>query len=150
MEAILFVGIQATGKSSFYLERFVHTHVRINLDMLRTRHREAILLRACLEMQQPFVVDNTNPTIVERAQYLAPAHAAGFRVVGYYFQSPVGAAIARNAARTSRVAIPPQAIARTHKKLQPPTLVEGFAELYCVHMVPGAGFAVEPWAEAAR
>ncbi len=36
VQAILFSGIQATGKSSFYRERFFHTHVRINLDMLRT------------------------------------------------------------------------------------------------------------------
>ena len=54
--AILFTGIQATGKSSFYRERFFHTHVRINLDMLRTRHRERVLLRARLEALQPFVV----------------------------------------------------------------------------------------------
>ena len=40
MEMVLFVGIQATGKSSFYLERFFRTHVRINLDMLKTHHRE--------------------------------------------------------------------------------------------------------------
>ena len=33
MEMVLFVGIQATGKPSFYLERFFRTHVRINLDM---------------------------------------------------------------------------------------------------------------------
>jgi hypothetical protein len=35
MEAVLFVGNQATGKSGFYLERFFRTHVRINGDMLK-------------------------------------------------------------------------------------------------------------------
>ena len=53
VQAILFTGIQATGKSSFYRERFFHSHVRINLNMLRTRHRERVLLRACLEALQP-------------------------------------------------------------------------------------------------
>ncbi len=57
MQAIIFIGIQASGKSSFYKEQFFKTHIRINLDMLRTRHREDILLRACLEAKQPFVVD---------------------------------------------------------------------------------------------
>lgn len=30
MEAVLLIGVQATGKSSFYKERFFNTHIRIN------------------------------------------------------------------------------------------------------------------------
>jgi predicted kinase len=40
MEAVIFVGIQASGKSTFYCQRFFATHMRISLDMLRTRRRE--------------------------------------------------------------------------------------------------------------
>ena len=57
MEAVILIGIQGSGKSTFYRERFFDTHVRISLDLLRTRHREALLLRACLEGKQRFVVD---------------------------------------------------------------------------------------------
>jgi len=39
MEAIIFIGIQATGKSTFYKDNFFKTHIRINLDMLKTRKR---------------------------------------------------------------------------------------------------------------
>src|ERR671926_345106 len=99
MEAVIFIGVQASGKSSFYKERFFRTHVRISLDMLRTRHRERLLLGACLAAQQPFVVDNTNPTPAARARYVVPARAAGFHVVGYYFQTALAGAIRRNAAR---------------------------------------------------
>ena len=67
MEAILFIGIPAVGKSTFYQERFFTTHVRINLDMLKTRAREFLLIHACLAGKQPFVVDNTNTLIRERA-----------------------------------------------------------------------------------
>ena len=63
MEAVIFVGIQASGKSTFYKERFFDTHVRLNLDMLRTRHREKLLLRACLEGKQPFVLFHDLRTI---------------------------------------------------------------------------------------
>ena len=49
MEAVLLIGIQASGKTTFYLERFSRTHLRLNLDMLRTRRRERLLLAACLE-----------------------------------------------------------------------------------------------------
>lgn len=33
MEAVLFIGMQASGKSTFYRERFFSSHVRINLDI---------------------------------------------------------------------------------------------------------------------
>ena len=74
MEAVILCGIQATGKSTFCHSRLYSTHIRLNLDMLKTRHREDVLFEACLRAKQPFVVDNTNPyrlavirgTIVER------------------------------------------------------------------------------------
>jgi predicted kinase len=73
MEAVIFIGIQAAGKSTFYFQRFADTHVRINLDMLRTRRREQILVQACLVAKQSFVVDNTNVTRADRARYVPPA-----------------------------------------------------------------------------
>jgi hypothetical protein len=60
MEMVLFIGIQATGKSSFYRERFFRTHIRVNLDMLKTRHRENLLFKTCLEGKADLVVENTN------------------------------------------------------------------------------------------
>ena len=62
MQAVIFIGIQATGKSTFFKERFFDTHIRIDLDMLKTRHREGIFLKACLQSGQKSVVDNTNLT----------------------------------------------------------------------------------------
>lgn len=63
------------------------TRVRINLDMLKTRVRKALILQACLAAKQPFVVDNINTLKSERAGYIELARAAGFQVQGYYFQS---------------------------------------------------------------
>jgi predicted kinase len=87
MQAIIFIGIQATGKTTFYVQRLLNTHVRISLDLLRTRHREAQFLDTCLQTQQRFVIDNTNPTKEDRRRYIAMASDAGYEVVGYYFQS---------------------------------------------------------------
>ena len=70
MEAVILIGIQGAGKSTFYRERFFDTHVRVSLDMLKTRHRERALLEACLATGQPLVVDNTNVTAAERARYI--------------------------------------------------------------------------------
>ena len=147
MEAIIFVGIQAAGKSSFYRERFLNTHLRINLDMLKTRHRERVLLRACIDLKQPFVIDNTNPTIEERARYIAPAKAAGFRIVGYYFQSIVQDCLARNDRRGPRERVPGKAIGGTASRLQLPSLVEGFDALHYVRIAEDGSFRVEEWAD---
>ncbi|HWX42380.1 MAG TPA: AAA family ATPase [Blastocatellia bacterium] len=89
MEAVIFVGIQATGRSSLYQRFFSDSHLRINLDMLHTRHREEVLLGACIEAKQPLVIDNTNTTVRERARYIEPLQAAGFRIICYYFQSKI-------------------------------------------------------------
>jgi predicted kinase len=142
MEAVIFIGIQGSGKSSFYKERFFHTHVRINLDMLRTRHRERLLLNACLEARQPFVVDSTNPTRQERARYIEAARAANFRVIGYHFDVNLADAIKRNNAREGRARIPERGVRGTHKRLQLPSFDEGFDALLRVSIDADGDFAV--------
>jgi predicted kinase len=143
MEAILFVGIQGAGKSTFYLQRFFDTHIRISLDMLRTRYRERVFLHACILGKQPFVVDNTNVLAAERERYIAPAREAGFRVVGYYFPVPVRQAIGRNQKREGKKKIPVQGILGTQKRLQPPRREEGFDALYRVTVTEANEFVVE-------
>ena len=145
MEVVIFVGIQASGKSSFYRERFFDTHLRINLDMLKTRHREQLLLQACIEAKQPFVVDNTNPTVEERARYIELARSGDFRVVGYYFRSDVGAALARNGRREGKARVPDKAVLGTYKRLKAPAPEEGFDALYYVRAGEAGAFEVEEW-----
>ncbi len=145
MQAIIFVGIQASGKSSFYKECFFNTHIRINLDMLKTRHREQVLLQACIEAKQPFVMDNTHPTCADRAGVIQAAQAAGFAITGYYFQSKVKEAIIRNAARPPKERIPEKGILGTYNKLEIPRLDEGFDHLFYVQIQEGGSFVVEVW-----
>ena len=89
MEAVLFMGIQGAGKSSYFRERFFSTHLRISMDLMKTRHREGRFLDLCLDSGMRFVVDNTNMTREERSRYILPAKASHFRVIGYYFRSSV-------------------------------------------------------------
>jgi predicted kinase len=145
MQAVILIGVQATGKSTYFKERFIDTHVRINLDMLRTRHREGILLNACLQSKQSFVVDNMNLLIEDRKRYILPAKAAHFEVVGYYFQSGISDSLRRNQLRTGRQKILEVGIRAAHNKLQIPTLDEGFDKLYYVKIDSSDSFIVDEW-----
>ncbi|AUS99979.1 kinase [Nostoc sp. CENA543] len=145
MEVVIFIGIQGAGKSTFYCHYFFHTHIRINLDMLKTRHREQIFLHACLESKQSFVVDNTNPTVEERQRYIIPAKAQGFRVVGYYFQTELEECKKRNSQRPAKQVVPLVGLLGTYKKLVLPNWEEGFDAIYKVKPDLNYSFIIEEW-----
>ncbi|WP_339324737.1 AAA family ATPase [Paenibacillus sp. FSL W8-0194] len=141
-ECIIFVGIQASGKSTFYKEKFFKTHVRINLDMLKTRHREQIFVDASIQAKQPFVVDNTNPTRIDRQKYIEIAKKHRFKVVGYYFVPDYELSLERNETRQGKEQVADIGIKSTLKKLETPSYREGFDELYWVRSQDGQ-FVVE-------
>jgi predicted kinase len=145
MEAVILIGIQGSGKSTFYREQFFDRYVRISLDLLRTRHRQQKFLEVCLATQQRFVIDNTNSKVAERAPYITAAKAARFRVVGYYFQTRLGDALRRNAQRAGKQFIPVRGVISTLKGLQAPTLEEGFDELHAVTIDRENRFVISPW-----
>ena len=144
MEIIVFTGLPGAGKSSFYKERFFNTHVRVSLDLLRTRHRERRLMEACLETEQRLVIDNTNPTRQERAVYIEPSKARRYTIVGYYFQAKVADCLQRNSQRPEVQRVPDVAILAAAKKLELPSFAEGFDQLWYVRL-SDAGFIVEEW-----
>ena len=151
MEAVLFIGLPGTGKSSFYKERFFQTHVRVSLDLLKTRYREQQILDVCVKTDQRFDVDNTNPTKAERARFIEALEAARatYVVKGYYFESKVEECLRRNALRSAGERVPDVAILSAARKLELPTLEEGFDALNYVRLT-AAGFIVEEWKNEIR
>ncbi len=145
MEAIIFIGIQGVGKSTFYRDYFFNTHIRINIDMLKTRHREQIFLQACLEGKQPFVVDNTNPTVEERQRYIIPAKTHKFRAIAYYFEADLEQCKQRNSQRPAKQVVPLVGLLGTYKKLVIPHWQEGFDAIYTVKSELNNSFIVEEW-----
>ncbi|MBR4205766.1 MAG: ATP-binding protein [Clostridia bacterium] len=141
----IMIGIQGSRKSTF-CARYLSGLVRVNLDTLKTRNNEKRLIEKCFEEGVGFVVDNTNPTRADRARYIAPAKARGYRVIGYFMQSRLGDCIRRNNLRQGKERIPEKGIAATFRKLELPGREEGFDELYLVEN-DGADMTVSKWEE---
>ncbi len=146
MELILFIGIPASGKSTFYAKTFDKTHLRLNLDMLKTRRREEILFHAALASKTKVLIDNTNVTKAQRARYIRKAKEENYDIIAYYFRSSLEDSKKRNQNRGGKAKIPDLAIAAMSKKLELPEYSEGFQTLYYVALTDG-GFCVEQWKE---
>jgi predicted kinase len=144
MEAVILCGVQGSGKTTLYRDRFLDTHVRVSMDLLRTRTREASFLKLCLDTRQPFVVDNTNPTPAERRRYVEPARQAGFRVIGYLVEADEAEALARNRERAGARRVPASGVVGTARRLVKPAPEEGFDELWHATAAAGGGWRVEP------
>lgn len=143
---IVMIGIQGSGKSTFYHKYLADNYIRVNLDTLKTRHQEKLLISECIRDGKCFAIDNTNPTRADRQRYIPLAQYADYRIVGYFMESKLNACIERNNQRTGKEKIPVTAIAATSNKLQMPTYEEGFDELYFVKN-DGQKMTIEEWRE---
>ncbi len=143
---VVMMGLQGSGKSTFYEKYLSADYVRVNLDTLKTRYREKMLIAQCFENRQSFAVDNTNPTRSDRARYIPEAKAEGYQVIGVFMESKIKDCIARNSLREGTARVPDNAIAATSNKLEIPSYDEGFDVLYFVKN-DGTTMTVEPWRE---
>jgi predicted kinase len=138
LECVILIGLPGAGKSSLYREKFASTHVHVSKDLLpnaaKREDRQRELIEETLASGKSVVVDNTNPTIAERAALITIARAHGARVIGYFFNMNTRTAVARNAERTGRGKVPNVAIFTAAKRLQRPSLAEGFDQLFRVEI----------------
>ena len=145
MEAVIFIGIQGAGKSTFYQRHFFHSHLRLNLDQLKTRPRINALLTTCLTTQTPFVWDLTNVSRAERAPVIALAKIFKFRVVGYFFTPNFERCLARNAQREGKARVPDVALKATLARLEKPNFAEGFDALFALEIEENGEYLIENW-----
>ncbi len=133
LELIIFVGLQAAGKSTYYHARLAATHVHVSKDLMKNaRDRDATqqrMIDEALAAGRSVVVDNTNPTPVVRAPLIAAGRRHGARVLAYFFETTVKDAVARNHLRQGKTRVPDVAMYVTARKLVPPSFDEGFDEV---------------------
>ena len=72
MEMIILMGLQASGKSTFYRTHFAATHEHVSKDLLlKSKNKSKVQIQAeyierAFQEQRSVVVDNTNATIQDR------------------------------------------------------------------------------------
>lgn len=146
MELVIFIGLQASGKSTFFRNFFAATHSYVSKDQFRNNknraRRQAQLIEEALQAGRSVVVDNTNPTLEDRASLIELGCKFGAQIVGYYFESQVSACLERNQQREGKARVPPVAIYATIKKLTRPCYAEGFHKLFYVRLGFNGAFEV--------
>jgi predicted kinase len=128
-EAVILIGLQGSGKTTYYQTFLAPSHALVSLDVQKTAGRMSALLDECIAGGRSFAVDNVNATRDSRRRYVQAAKSAGYRVVACFFDTPVRTAIGRNNHRKDKKPIPVPAILRTAKHLQRPEPDEGFDEI---------------------
>ncbi len=146
-DCLVFVGIPASGKTTFYRQRFAETHRHISKDLwpksAKKDSRQARELRDALGRGESVVIDNTNPSIADRQAIITTAREFAARVIGYYFSTTTREAVGRNRGREGPARVPDVAIFTAAKRLVAPTRDEGFDELYRVTIAGDGGFDVD-------
>lgn len=150
-ELVILIGLQGSGKSSFYRARFAGTHDWVSKDRFPNNRnparRQRQLLEESLLAGRSVAIDNTNATATDRADLIALARSFGATVVGYYFESRLADCLERNRQRAGKERVPDVALYITRKRMQPPSLAEGFDRLFLVRLRDDAQFEVLDWKE---
>ena len=139
-ELAILVGLPGSGKSSF-VRAVLGGHVHVSKDLMTgTSRRDALqpqMVAQALAAGRSVAVDNVNARVADRAPLIAAGRAGGARVVGYVFEVEPGECLRRNRAREGKARVPDVAIFVARKRMQRPSLAEGFDALFRVRASEG-------------
>lgn len=142
----MLVGLQASGKSTFFAQRLAATHVHVSKDAFpnarRPQRTQMRLIDEALAAGRDVAVDNTNPSPAEWAPIILAARVHDARVIAYWFPPDLDASMARNAARAGRTRVPDVGLYATIKILREPSPADGFDEVHTVGFDGSGGFDV--------
>jgi predicted kinase len=150
VELIIFIGLQASGKSTFFRQNFIATHEHISKDLMPRKgkeQRQAQLIETALQAGKSLVIDNTNPSPIDRVAIIQQGKKYQAEIIGYYFSSVIDECMQRNLQREGKAIVPDVGLYSTVKKLEKPTYIEGFDRLFYVRIGEDNDFIINPWSK---
>ncbi|KAL2260847.1 hypothetical protein VTK26DRAFT_5029 [Humicola hyalothermophila] len=135
---VLFVGPPGAGKSTFYWKHLKPLgYERVNQDILKSKDKCFKAASDFLSEGDSVVVDNTNPDVETRAQWVALAKKHGVPIRCIWFQTPLQLCEHNAAVRSlnkqmnpeDRQALPKLAFNSFASRFKEPTSKEGFQEI---------------------
>ncbi|MEU8034455.1 AAA family ATPase, partial [Streptomyces sp. NPDC049099] len=101
-DVAVLVGLQASGKSTFYAQCLSDRYALVSKDLFprgarNKQQRQLRLLAEHLAAERAVAVDNTNPSPQEWAPLVEAAHTHGATVTAYWFPPDVAGSLRRNA-----------------------------------------------------
>src|SRR5260370_16897228 len=115
MEMIILMGLQASGKSTFYRAYFAATYEHVSKDLLhRSKHKnkgqeQAEHIESAFQEQRSVVVGNTNSTLQDRHRLIELGRTYGARIIRYYFPPPLTNTLTLNTHPSYRPQLPANA-----------------------------------------
>ncbi|MFD8525163.1 AAA family ATPase [Streptomyces capillispiralis] len=146
-DVAVLVGLQASGKSTFYAQFLSGRYEPVGKDLMprsarRKQERQMRLVDEALRSGRSVAVDNTNPSPEEWRPLIAAGHAHGATVTAYWFPPDLPGSLARNALRPGRHRVPDVGIHATVKRLRRPSRADGFDAVREVRFDGRGGFRV--------
>ncbi|MFE9442058.1 AAA family ATPase [Streptomyces sp. NPDC006602] len=149
-DVAVLVGLQASGKSTFYEHHLLGLrYARVSKDLFprgarRKQDRQMRLVEEALGAGRSVAIDNTNPSPEEWRPLVAAGHAHGATVTAYWFPPDPPGSLRRNAVRQGRDRVPDIGIHATAKRLRRPSRADGFDAVLEVRFDDRGGFLIRP------
>ena len=151
IDVAIMIGLQASGKSTFYRTHLSATYVHISKDNFRSNkkpaRRQRQLIVEALTDGRSICIDNTNPSIAVRAEVIELVRQFDVHISGYYFSASLENCLVRNAERLGKARVPDVGLFATAKAMEHPSLAEGFDTLWFVTPGMDGTFDLQPWIE---
>lgn len=126
---VLLVSFPAGGKTTFCSKIIPH-FTRVSRDELKTMPKCLKLTETCLKNGDSVVIDNLNPSVASREEFIKLANKCQAAIVAVHFRVSMSVAQSRNEKRTEKSKVPNLVYYKFRKDFEIPMKAEGIDHIY--------------------